>query len=208
MQPACAMPSRRLGTHQWPSEARRLDDRDVSRSPLPLRWLPWFASAGVLATGILWRDSVLIACGVAFALHAFNLQMDAGGPWPGWRVAIRCWAMGVASLIAGLTLGLVLLAAELDWWVPSNDRPTQVLWVLATATFACLLVRSNLPGKDFRLLADLLMPSAVVFALIASARGWEGVPCGFAALVALGVTHTGWGWVRSAGAFWPSDRGW
>ena len=180
----------------------------MTRLPLPLRWLPWCAAAGVFVTGVLWRDSVLIACGVAFALHAFNLQMDAGGTWPGWRVAIRCWMMGIVSLLAGLALGLAVLAAELDWWLPSNDRPYQALWVLAAASFACLIARSRLPGKDFRPLADVLVPGAVVFALAASARGWEGVPCGFAALVALGVTHAGWGWVRSAGAFWPSDRGW
>ena len=180
----------------------------MTGSTLSLRALPWLAAAGVLITGILWRDSVLIACSALFALHAFELQMDADAPCPGWRVAIRCWVMGVACLAAGLALWGVLFAARLEWWTPANDRPVEVLWVLAAAAAACMVVRVRAPGKNFRLLADVLVPSAVVFALVARTRGWDGAPCVFAALVALVVSHAGWRRARGAGALWLSDRGW
>lgn len=175
------------------------------RAFIPLFALPWLAMAGVLVAGVLWRDCVLIASGVLLALHAFGLRMDAGAPWSGWRAAIRCWVMGVLAMAAGLALWAMAGAAWLDWWTPANDDPAGALLLLAAAAAVCRVCRLGSPVSDFRVLADLVVPGAVVTALIAHARGWEAAPCVFAALAAVGVGHAGWRLARDAGDLWAAD---
>ncbi len=68
-----------------------------------MRSLPWLVAAAVLASGVVWRDSVLIACSTLFALQAFELHMDTGSPWQAWRAALRCWdGLGVTAVRVGL----------------------------------------------------------------------------------------------------------
>ena len=177
----------------------------MPHASIPLFALPWLAVAGVLMAGVLWRDCVLLASGALLAFHAFGLRMDAGAPWPGWRAAIRCWTMGVVSMAAGLALWAMAGAAWLDWWTPANDHPTEALLLLAAAAAACQVCRLGSPDRDFRVLADLVVPVAVVAALIARARGWEAAPCAFAALVAAGIGYAGWRLARDAGDMWAAD---
>lgn len=176
-------------------------------SRFSLRTLPWLVAATVLATGVFWRDSVLIACSALFALHAFELDMDAGAPWQAWRAALRCGVMGAASLLCGLILWVIVGAVRLDWWTPANDRPDDVLLTLAIAAAICLLVRSQTHRLDFRLFADLVVPTAVVLTLATSTSGWEEAPFLFAVLVALAVTHVGWRRLQGAGAIWRFGDG-
>ena len=167
-----------------------------------MRTLPWLVALMVLGIGVLWRDSVLIACSALFALHAFELHMDAGSPWPAWRAALRCGGMGIASLLGGGALWAIVGAAKMVWWTPANDRPDDVLLVLAMAAAICLLVRAETHQMRFRLTADLLGPAAVVMTLAASTSGWENAPFLFAVFVALAVTQSGWRRLQGAGAIW------
>ena len=172
-----------------------------------MRSLPWLVAAAVLASGVVWRDSVLIACSTLFALQAFELHMDAGSPWQAWRAALRCWVMGLASLLCGLALWTIVGAARLDWWTPANDRPDDVLLILSTAAAICLLVRGETRRLGFRLFADLLVPAAVVVTLAASSSGWEDAPFLFAIFVGLAITQSGWRRLHAAGAIWRGGDG-
>lgn len=177
----------------------------MTRASIALPGLPWFATAGLLAAGVLWRDCVLIASGALFAVHAFALRMDAAAPWSGWRAAIRCGVMGMTAMAAGLALGAMVGAALLDWWTPANDHPAEALLLLAAAAVACRACRPDSPDWAFRVLADLVVPVAVVTVLIARARGWGPAPCLFAALAAVGVGHAGWRLARGAGDLCVAD---
>lgn len=172
-----------------------------------MRTLPWLVALVVLAIGVLWRDSVLIACSALFALHAFELYMDAGSPWPAWRAALRCGGMGIASLLCGLVLWAVVGAARLDWWTPANDRPDDVLLILVMAAAICLLVRAEAHQMALRPVADVLGPSAAMLTLAASTGGWDDAPFLFAIFVALAITHSGWRRLQGAGAIWRAGHG-
>ena len=174
---------------------------------MSIRALPWIVSATVLAAGVLWRDSVLVACSAIFLLHAFELHMDAGAPWQAWRIALRCWLMGAVSLLCGLALWVVVGAVRLEWWTPANDRPDDVLWLLSMAAAVCLLVRGESRHMGFRPFADLLVPLAVMATLAASSRGWAEAPALFAVFVALAVTHNGWRRLQGAGSLWHLGNG-
>ena len=174
---------------------------------MSIRTLPWIVAATVLAAGALWRDSVLIACSVMFLLYAFELNMDAGAPWQAWRVALRCWLMGAASLLCGLALWVIVGAVRLEWWTPANDRPDDVLWLLSMAAAVCLLVRGESRHMGFRPFADLLVPLAVMATLAASSSGWTEAPALFAVFVALAVTHAGWRRLQGAGRLWHVGDG-
>ena len=172
-----------------------------------MRMLPWLVTVIVLAIGVSWRDSVLIACSAMFALHAFELHMDAGNPWQPWRAAMRCWVMGIASLLCGLGLWVGVGAARLDWWTPANNRPDDVLLILAMAAAICLLVRGETHRMGLRLMADVLGPAAVVLTLAASTSGWDDAPFLFAVFVSLAITHSGSRRLQGAGAIWSLSRG-
>ena len=154
--------------------------------------LPWLAAAAVFTIGVAWRDCVLIACSTLIALHAFHVHMDTGAPWQGWRAAVRCWLMGAGGMMAGLALWVMVGAAWLDWWTPDNDHEVQTLLVLAAAAAACWVSRLATPNTGLRLLADVLMPIAVMTALVARANGLQAAPCVFAALTGAGVGLTVW----------------
>jgi divalent metal cation (Fe/Co/Zn/Cd) transporter len=154
--------------------------------------LPWLAAAAVFAIGIAWRDCVLIACATLIAFHAFHVHMDSRAPWQGWRAAVRCWLMGAGGMVAGLALCAMVAAAWLDWWQPDNNHEVQTLLVLAAATAACWVSRLAGPSIGLRLLADVLMPLAVVTAVVARANGLQAAPCVFAALTGAGVAWAGW----------------
>ena len=174
---------------------------------MSIRALPWIVSATVLAAGVLWRDSVLVACSAIFLLHAFELHMDAGAPWQAWRIALRCWLMGAVSLLCGLALWVVVGAVRLEWWTPANDRPDDMLWLLSMAAAVCLLVRGESRHLAFRPFADLLVPLAVMATLAASSSGWTEAPALFAVFVALAVTHAGWRRLQGAGSLWHVGDG-
>ena len=95
-------------------------------------------------------------------------------------------------MVAGLALWVMVGAAWLDWWTPDNDHEVQTLLVLAAATAACWASRLAAPNTGLRLLPDVLMPIAVMTALLARSNGLQAAPCLFAALTGAGVALTGW----------------
>lgn len=172
-----------------------------------MRMLPWLVTVIVLAIGVSWRDSVFIACSAMFALHAFELHMDAGRPWPAWRAAMRCGGIGIASLLSGLILWAVVGAAQLGWWTRTSDRLHDVLLILVMAAAICLLVRAETHRISLRPIADVLGPAAAVLTLAASASGWDDAPFLFAVLVAMAITHSGWRRLQGVGAIWHVGDG-
>ena len=169
--------------------------------------LPWLVAAMMLVIGGLWRDPVLIACSALFALHAFELHMDAGRPWQAWRAAMRCGGIGIASLLCGLILWAVVGAAQLGWWTRTSDRLHDVLLILVMAAAICLLVRAETHRISLRPIADVVGPAAAVLTLAASASGWDDAPFLFAVLVAMAITHSGWRRLQGAGAIWRVGHG-
>ena len=170
--------------------------------------LPWLAAAGVLIFGIAWRDCVLIASSAMLAMNAFDLQMNAGAPWAGWRAAIRSWSMGVAALAFGLGLWVMVGGVQLAWWTPANDHPVEALVVGSTAAAARWATRFESHGNNFWLLAHLMLSAVAMFALAVQVAGWQAVPCVFAAAAAADVFYGGWCKARNAGALWAADGRW
>jgi hypothetical protein len=154
--------------------------------------LPWLAAAAVLTIGVSWRDCVLMACSALLAFQAFQVQMERGAPWQGWRAAVRCWLMGAAGIAAALVLWAMVGAAWLEWWTPHNDHGVKTLLVLAGAAAVCWVSRLGMPDAGIRPLADVLIPLGVVTALFARANGWQAAPCVFAILTGAGVGLAGW----------------
>ena len=180
----------------------------MTRASIPLRAVPWFVTAGVLAAGVAWRDCVLIASSALFAVHVFALRMDTKAPWAGWRAAIRCALMGMAAMAAGLALGAMVGAVLLGSWTPANDHPVGVMLMLAAAALACRACRPDAADWAFRVLADVVVPVAVMAAVVARSSGWDAAPCVFAALAAVGVCHAGWRLARGAGDLCIADGRW
>ena len=170
--------------------------------------LPWLATAGVLIIGIAWRDCVLIASSTMLAMNAFDLHMEAGAPWAGWRAAIRSWFMGVAALAFGMALWVMVGSVQLGWLTPANDHPVESLLVGGATVVAYWATRLGSPGSGLRLLAGRIVPASVVAALTLCLFGWGIAPCLFAALAAADVGYVGWCRARGAGYLCAADHRW
>ena len=173
---------------------------------IPLFTLAWLAAAGALTIGAAWQDCVLIASSAMLSMRAFELDMDAGAPWAGWRAAIRSWCMGVAALAFGLALWVMVGSVQLGWWTPANDHPVEALWVGGATLAACWATRFGSQGSGFRMLASLIVPAGFVTALTLGILGWNAAPCFFAAVAAADVGYVGWCRARSAGGLWAADQ--
>ena len=173
---------------------------------IPLPTLVWLAAAGAFTIGTAWQDCVLIASSAMLSMHGFELHMEAGAPWAGWRAAIRSWSMGVAALAFGLALWVMVGSVQLEWWTPANDHPVEALWVGGATLTACWATRFGLQGSGFRMLASLIGPAGVLAALTLGIFGWNAAPCFFAAVAAAEVGYVDWCRARSAGDLWAADH--
>lgn len=173
------------------------------------RALPWGLAAATLATGLLWRDCVLIASAAVVALQAFHRTMDALAPQTGWAAAARCWLMGGATMAAALILVGAIVAAWFEWWLPANDRGVQTMLALVVIQ-AVMWARSRAsPLLDEAGRIGAWMLTGALVALVAKRLGGvEFAPCLFALAVSGALVLAGWRLARDDASLflWSGQR--
>jgi hypothetical protein len=164
-------------------------------------WLGLFGPAlvlGLAATGLAWRECLLLAA-AAFAAHRLFLwRLRAQPPMESWRVGVRCVFAGLGGLLAGSALVVVLAAAGGGFFEPSHARGNVALELIVVTG---LLMTAVQPGGTQRLreaAAWGLLVAGSGLALAAAAAGHVLVPCALVAAVALYLGWCGWSLARGA----------
>ena len=156
--------------------------------------LLWVATVALAATGIAWRDCVLIASSGPLALSAFYAGMDASAPMGGLRAAIRCALAGIASLLAAGVLGIVATAAIRGAWIPVHDHFIATTWLFALSIGTLVLTAGeDREGRHpLRRWAIVVLSSAAGGAALLAAHDYGGSLC--SASLAVAVLMAGMGW--------------
>lgn len=154
------------------------------------------ALAGLaLATGLWWRDCVLLAGAGLLGLASFHARMHAGAPWSGLRAGLRCGSGGAGMLAAGLLLGWTA-AIRLEAWSAPGAHPRGLLALAATAVISLSAVLASMRAGwgEWAWVAGAGL-TAVLAAELADV-GISSVACGFAGLAALFLVAQGWRLLR------------
>ncbi len=146
-----------------------------------------------LVGGIWFSDCGLLSVGSYLMLHAFYLEMDAGAPWDGWRVAIRCWVVGLIFMLFGLVIGFGIVFKQLDMWHVQVDSSVGItLTLMAVAGLAVFATLVSLKVLRLGGLAIVFTLALLTQHLTEISAGGFSYVCMYATLVAIMIARAGW----------------
>lgn len=164
-------------------------------------WLGLFGPAlvlGLAATGLAWRECLLLAA-AAFAAHRLLLwRLLAQPPMETWRAGVHCVFAGLGGLLAGSALVVVLAAAGGGFFEPSHARGDVALELIAVTGLLMTAVQTGCTQRLREAAAWSVLVAGSALALAAAAGGHVLVPCALVAAMAMYLGWRGWRLVRGA----------
>lgn len=146
--------------------------------------------AGLIAAGLLLPDLALLCGGALLSARAFDAWMTLCRPWEPWRAAVRCATAGLAFVVLGGLVLLVVAMAARGSWMPINPARFSVAAVVMAWAFVALIAAPAAGELELTIVAVI---GAVALSL--AAVGWQAPASAMRiAGVGSGLVLMGRGW--------------
>jgi hypothetical protein len=164
-------------------------------------WLALFGPAlvlGLAATGLAWRECLLLAA-AGFAVHRLLLwRLHAQPPMEAWRAGVHHVFAGLGGLLAGSALVVVVAAAASGFFEPSHARGNAAVELIVVSGLLMAAIQPDGTRRLWEAAAWSVLVSGSALALAAAAAGHVLVPCALVASMALYLGWRSWSLARGA----------